>query len=342
MNKSPISHYLIAAAGIIVLCGIFALGWYGRHWYAAAHPRPATPSATEVRADSSEYKFINPILYSNDDKQNYTELDPLVNSLNAYIKTATADGDADSVSVYFRDLNSGHWTGINENEQYQPASLLKVAILLAYLKHATEDPSFLDKQVYYQAASTTDQYYPPAKTLASGYYTAEQLLESMIVYSDNSAETALLMADETDFNNLLKTFQLPVVPADTSNYASSNFMSAAQYSTFFRALYNGTYLPWDLSEQALGLLASTNFHEGLVAGVASGTIVAHKFGERTSTLKDGSLINRELHDCGIIYYSDDPYLLCVMTQGQTFPQLANVISTISKLVYTYVAANDND
>ena len=118
-------------------------------------------------------------------------------------------------------------------------------------------------------------------------------------------------------------------------------MSASQYSTFFRALYNGTYLPWGLSEQALGLLASTNFNNGLVSGVASSTIVAHKFGERTSQLQDGTFIGRELHDCGIVYYAANPYLLCVMTKGQgTFPQLAGVISTVSKLVYTYVATKN--
>ena len=321
------------------MCIIFTLGWWGKYLYLSIYPRSTAPS-TEIRANSSEYKFINPILYSNNDKQNYPELKPLLNSINAYVQTATDNKMADSVSIYFRDLNSGHWTGLNEDEQYQPASLLKVAIMLAYLKHVTIDPSFLDKQIYYQAASTTDQYYPPAVTLQSGNYSAEQLIESMIIYSDNSAETALLNADQADFNELLKTFQLPAMPANTSSYADSNFMSAAQYATFFRALYNGTYLPWDLSEQALQLLASTKFDDGLISGVASGTVVAHKFGERTSTLSDGTLIGRELHDCGIVYYPGDPYLLCVMTKGQTFPQLAEVISTISKLVYNYVAVTN--
>ena len=331
---------MVIGGGVIILCAVFAFGWYGRHWYALAHTRIVVP-VTEVRANSSEYRFINPILYSNNDQSNYPEFNALDNSINAYIKTKTEDHTVTSVSVYLRDLNSGHWTGYNEDEKYQPASLLKVGILIAYLKHATTDPTILQKQLYYSAATTSDQYYPPSHTLKSGFYTIEQLLESMVAYSDNSAETILLSADQIDFNNLLKTFQLPPLPADTNDYLTSNFMSAQQYSTFFRALYNGTYLPWDLSEQALGLLSSTDFNTGLVAGVASDTIVAHKFGERTSQLTNGTFLSRELHDCGIVYYSDDPYFLCVMTKGQSsFPDLANVISTISKLVYTYVAAND--
>ena len=340
MYKSLTSYWLTVAAVIAIACGIFAVGWYGRYWYVLAHPTTILP-ITEIRANSSEYKLINPILYSNNDKQEYPELTPLGNSLNNYVAMVTEQGTADSVSVYFRDLNSGHWTGVNENEKYQPASLLKVAILLAYLKHATDVPAFLDQKIYYEEGTTSDQYYPPSQMLKSGYYTAEQLLESMIAYSDNAAEVALLSADQADFDNLLKTFQLPPVPANADNYLTSNFMSASQYSTFFRSLYNGTYLPWGLSEQALGLLASTNFNKGLVAGVASSTVVAHKFGERTSQLKDGTFLSRELHDCGIIYYAANPYLLCVMTKGHSsFPELASVISTVSKLVYTYVATKN--
>ena len=339
-KKRAILNCINIGVGILVICAVFILGWYARHWYALAQPKVLTP-ATEVRVNSTKYRFINPILYSNNDQSDYPEFNALDNSLEAYINTKIEDHTVTSMSVYMRDLNSGHWTGYNQGERYQPASLLKVAILLAYLKHATIDPTILQKQLYYSAATTSDQYYPPSHVLKSGFYTVEQLLESMIVYSDNSSETALFSANQIDFNNLLKTFQLPSLPADTNDYLSSNFMSAEEYSTLFRALYNGSYLPWDLSEQALGLLSSTDFNEGLTTGVASGTIVAHKFGERTSQLKDGTFLGRELHDCGIIYYSDDPYFLCVMTKGQSsFPDLVKVISTVSKLVYTYVAANN--
>ena len=76
-----------------------------------------------------------------------------------------------------------------------------------------------------------------------------------------------------------------------------------------------------MSEKALGLLQKSEFHKGLVAGVPSGTIVAHKFGER-----DGLTIGeKQLHDCGIIYYPGNPYLLCVMTRGDNFDELAGVV-----------------
>src|ERR1035437_1746058 len=35
-------------------------------------------------------------------------------------------GKANTISVYFRSLNNGPWFGINQDENYFPASLLKV------------------------------------------------------------------------------------------------------------------------------------------------------------------------------------------------------------------------
>ena len=42
---------------------------------------------------------------------------------------------------------------------------------------------------------------------------------------------------------------------------------------------------------------------------------------------------RQLHDCGIVYYSNHPYLLCVMTKDKTIENLADAIKDISHLVY---------
>ena len=49
---------------------------------------------------------------------------------------------------------------------------------------------------------------------------------------------------------------------------------------------------------------------------------------------------RQLHDCGIIYYPNNTYLLCIMTRGKDFKQLESVIAGISKTVYEVVASTD--
>jgi hypothetical protein len=83
-----------------------------------------------------------------------------------------------------------------------------------------------------------------------------------------------------------------------------------------------------MSEKALDLLTTTDFGEGIVADLPSGTVVAHKFGERGYA---GSTV-RQLHDCGIVYHDHSPYLLCVMTRGHNFEHQAEVISGVSRIV----------
>lgn len=106
-----------------------------------------------------------------------------------------------------------------------------------------------------------------------------------------------------------------------------------QYSSIFLQLYNSSFFDTkESSEQALELLSQSTFDKGLVAGVPKGTVVAHKFGER-SDFTDGI---RQLHDCGIVYFPGSPYLLCVMTRGRDMNMLAQTISSISKMVYQEV------
>lgn len=104
-----------------------------------------------------------------------------------------------------------------------------------------------------------------------------------------------------------------------------------EYSYLFRVLYNGTYLSKELSERVLELLSKTKFANGIVAGVPSGTVVSHKFGIKT--LSDDV---RELHDCGIVYYPENPYFVCVMTRGYNFDDLSSILKTISEKIWNNV------
>ena len=75
------------------------------------------------------------------------------------------------------------------------------------------------------------------------------------------------------------------------------------------------------------MLASADFKRGLVAGVPEDIKVAHKFGERETS--EG----KQLHDCGIVYYPNRPYLLCVMTEGADLENLISVVGGVSRLVF---------
>ena len=55
----------------------------------------------------------------------------------------------------------------------------------------------------------------------------------------------------------------------------------------------------------------------------------------TSVVSTGE---KQLHDCGIIYSPTNTYVLCIMTKGTNFTDLANTIKNISSMVYSYINA----
>lgn len=292
----------------------------------------------DIRENSSKYSFINPLLFSRVSKKFYTaEYQILNEQLQLYIDDLVNNHDANIASVYFRDLNTGHWTGVNEDRKYHPSSMLKVLGMMSYFRREEEESGILSKKLYYQTRSDSGQYYKIQHTLQTGFYSIDQLIHQMIVYSDN---TVLKILDNEDkdnlFNKVYHTFQLPLAKnADDVD----GFMSPRSYSALFRILYSATYLSRDDSERVLKLLSTTDFDKGIVAGIPNGIPIAHKFGEHTYELTGGEVANRELHDCGIVYYPQHPYLICIMTEGYDFSRLEQVISSLSKAVYDYVDKN---
>ena len=69
-----------------------------------------------------------------------------------------------------------------------------------------------------------------------------------------------------------------------------------------------------------------------------GVTIAQKFGEHVFNT-NGSPTGFDLSNCGIVYYPDRPYFLCVMTKGNDYQDLINTIQQISKTVYS--AADNN-
>jgi beta-lactamase class A len=240
------------------------------------------------------------------------------------------------VSVYFRELNDGIWFAIGDTEQFVPASLRKLPLMIALLKMA-EGPrgqGLLDAQVAFELSRdyNADQNVKPAEPMVPGArYTVAELIRRMITASDNNAFTLLTrVVDPAELDRVysLLRMQNPRAASDDA------FLSVQTYASFFRILFNATYLSREASEWALDLLARSEFRAGLVGGVPPGVVVAHKFGEKS----DETAGVYQLHDCGIVYYPENPYLLCVMSRGPSFASLDEVIRGVSRIVYAEVAA----
>lgn len=249
----------------------------------------------------------------------------------AYVK----NGKAERVSIWVRDLETKQWAASNESETYIPASLMKVPLLITYYKLAQLEPGILSIPLTYAKSDPLEQRYdqnfaPSAQLTPGSTYTVEQLLEALIVRSDNNAAEVLLR--NLGGNTLNETLiELGVkIPVQAE---ATDFVTVKTYANIFRTLYNASYLNREYSEKALALLSKPDFSKGLIAGVPIGVVVAQKFGEREIKTPDGKMEKRELHDCGIVYKKDGPYSICIMTEGDEFDELLSIIQELSKIVY---------
>ncbi|MBX4200197.1 class A beta-lactamase-related serine hydrolase [Candidatus Parcubacteria bacterium] len=289
--------------------------------------------------NSSKYKLINTSLdcdyRSHIGKSDYNKLR---NNLSNFIQWKKQTGDLAEASVYFRDLEYGPTMGIREYSMFSPASLLKLPILFTYLSYNESHPDedIMDKEITYQDVKNLPvAYFTPKISMQVGKpYKVNDLLGYMIKYSDNVSASALTLylEDISPTEDLLKnTFvDLGILePAQPSDQT----VNVKSYANLFLDLYNASaFDKKETSERALELLSQSDFNKGIVAGVPIGIKVAHKFGERL----DSEANIKQLHDCGIVYYPDNPYLLCIMTRGYDFDKLAVTISAISRQVYEEV------
>ncbi len=252
--------------------------------------------------------------------------------LQRYVNTLKGRPGVNEVSVYFRDLNNGPISGVEQNTPFSPASLLKVPIMITYLHEAESDPKLLEKEIVATSVMhdlPISQNIPAEDSVELGKtYTVRELIEWMIAYSDNQAMALLYVNMPAEKQAELYTL-LGVSPAIVTD--ASKQLTVREYSIFFRILFNASYLSRANSEWALKLLTETTFNDGLRKGVPQSIPVGHKFGERS--YETGI---KQLHDCGIVYYPDHPYLLCVMTRGETTPILTRAIVDISKFIFQKV------
>jgi beta-lactamase class A len=282
-----------------------------------------------------EYLHINPDLRCD---HNYvlekSSLYLLGLHLREYIDFEVETGNAEIVSVYARDLVNGPTMGINELERYSPASLLKLPVLLTYLRLQEEyGPALFETELIYTDSDADLQpLITPGETIQVNVpYTVEELIRSMIIYSDNRAYITLHrylneLSPEVDE---LKETHVDLGVIDPQDFTDQT-LSTKTYASIFTQLFHASYLRERASsERALDLLAQAEYKRALEAGVPNGIEVAHKFGERFGFDND----IKQLHDCGIVYYPENPYLLCVMTRGQDMEKLQDIIATISTKVY---------
>ncbi|MGH7246421.1 MAG: serine hydrolase [Candidatus Levyibacteriota bacterium] len=320
--------YVLVGA-IFLLLGIFV----GVYLPKSSSPQNTILQNTDTEMRASGYKFISPLLECEPGAQEgKIAYKPSYAQLSAYINQQKQQGTITDVGLYYRDLNNGPWFAINENLPFAPASLLKIPVMIAYYKQAESDPTILQKKILFtKSINVTDQFFKPQQIMTPNVqYSIDDLITRMIVYSDNDA--TWLLEQHID-NSLIDQVTKDLGVATATNTTPDDYMSVRSYASLYRILYNASYLDREYSEKALQLLSQTDFPVGIGKGIPENITISDKFGERE--LDTGE---KQLHDCGIVYYPSHPYLLCIMTRGNDYTKLSQIIEQISSKIYSDIHA----
>lgn len=314
-------------AGLGFICGVLLAKLTG----------VTAPEARIMQMRLLDFDLTNPLLEcENADATIGSQIiGPFKDKLSSFVNELQEHNRIHQLSVYFRDLNNGPWHGINQDMEFYPASLLKIPLAMAIMKDAETDEKVLQKKVKAEGHDlNAGVAYRPRDPVRPGIsYTVAELVEKSLAASDNNA--AALLGRIAKKQTLKNTFTDLGIRYPTA--MPVDYLSVRDFSTFFRILFNASYISKESSERLLEIMSRSEFKDGIVAGVPTGIAVSHKHGEQTLGQR-GEI--KELHDCGIVYYPNNPYLLCIMSKGETYEEDAAAIRDISRFVFQIVDAHE--
>src|SRR5258705_3334803 len=284
---------------------------------------PCSPKVDVSR--HAQNRFTRPNLL-NDEYVECGNLAAVKDQLTQYIDDEKKKGNAVDISVYLRKPSTLSWFEINGGEVYMPSSIMKISIMVYYLLEARVHPEVLQQKIYFgqHNEDLNHQNILSDQLRLNRDYTIYELLQALMAHSDNDASSLLAKnMDEKVYKEIFSDLNMPEPDIFHSDYT----MNVLQCSKFFRLLFTANYLGREMSEKGLELMTHCDFKDGIMKGLDSTVTVAHKFGERTG---NGF---KELHEGGIVYVDNHPYILCIMTRGTDYDKLSDIIGNISRIAY---------
>lgn len=277
------------------------------------------------------YNFVKPLIYAEKSSES-PRFQALNATLHQKIEQWKSAGVLQSASVYLREFQQGDWMYVNNQETFNPGSLIKVPVLMTMLKNEEMRPGFLQRRIHFDqpTVNVPTQTFNSKKIEVGKTYSLAELIEYMITYSDNEATHILnLNLDVALFKKMFVDLGLPEPDVHDPFFQ----ITPVNYSAFFKALYNATYLNREHSDMAMDLLRRVVYQDGMVKGLPTGTTIAHKFGE------GGDRQVSQLHEAGIVYPAGkQPYLLVIMTKGRDVKQLPDVLASVTRTVNEFMTA----
>lgn len=250
-----------------------------------------------------DYPLLSERIFVDDPNDTFINFTDLRASLRAYVAQAP-----DQIGLYFEYLPSGVPVGINDEQRFVAASLLKVPIAMAVYQLNEQGKLDLSRKETLTQDMLDDRFGSLWKKGAGYTLTIHDAIREMLSQSDNTAKRLLVdVLQRTDPAALDAIFDELDMPKEFDG--GEMVISPLSYSSMMRSLYLSGSLTKEHSAEILDLLTRTPFIDKLQAGLPDGVRFAHKIGVYGMGSEE-----QVFSDCGIVYTPKRPYLLCVMVR----------------------------
>ena len=243
-------------------------------------------------------------------------------------------GVADNISLYFKDLDHGKEISIEPTRSWIPASTIKSFVVLEAFRQRS-----LGLIDFNQIVSIKPENVVPTELETADFprlregtqVTIKQLVEAMIIQSDNIAYNTLLdILDRRNITLALKNIGITETVVgeklnlDESQFQTdlevpgrqSNTTTVKDLATFFDLLYNKKIANAD---EILGIFKRQKINDMIPALLPANTVVAHKTGDWAPIYHDG----------GVVFKPSDPFILTIFTNSDN----PKIVAQLAKVAY---------
>jgi beta-lactamase class A len=258
-------------------------------------------------------------------------LPPALASLNHEVRTLARHVPA-AIALDVLDLNTGYNAGFNAAKSMPAASTIKVPVMVEVFAQLQSGRFDLQRRVMLEAS---DKDYGSGELCdepVGTTYPVSELLEKMIDISDNTATNMLIrLVGRYNINRrmrelgLARTHLAGDVRTDAWSIRQTLRTSAADLVRLLALMARRELVDEWSSNEMIAILEADRLNTLLPEPLPPDVAIAHKTGS----------LNDTLNDAGIVFASDAPYVIAVMTTALPSQDLGRAfIHTVSRLAYT--------
>lgn len=224
---------------------------------------------------------------------------------------------------YVVGVNSSRAYGLNENDSFTAASLLKLPVAITLYKEAEEGTINLDSIYTLQDSDKVGGNGVLFSSPAGSRFTYRKLVQYMLHESDN---TAFNIFEKVLGARKIQDTILSLGMKQTSIY--DDVTTPKDMAMTLKMIKSGELLNRGDADELLSFLEGTSFDSWLAAGVPGEVKIQHKYGKEAGAVEDAGIV-----------YTKDPYVIVIMSKDVDEAEADSVFAKISKSVYDFETSN---